>query len=308
MSRKIKFVVFIPLLFLAVSFLAHANGQEQLPPSIDSSTSKSFYNHGEMVFVNGKIKNYDDSIHSDYFISYNVTDPNGVMVSVGQTEPNSYGTFSFKFVAVGEPFKPNGNYNIQMLFGDIAAELPLFISGGKPDPKDDDTPPKILQQVDIIVEAQSQDTVTQVTFDVMATDDIDEKVRVTCKPSSGFLFGIGETVVKCTAKDSAGNFATPISFTVKVNPPNTTIPEWVKNVATFWCENEINDGSFVEAIQFLINNEIIVVPGITENYNGTQEIPQWVKNTACWWSSGSITDGDFAYGIEYLVRQGIIRV
>ena len=110
------------------------------------------------------------------------------------------------------------------------------------------------------------------------------------------------------AKDSAGNFATAVSFTVTINPPETTIPSWVKNVAEFWCQDKIDDGSFVEAIQYLIDNGIIVVPATQESFGGSQEIPQWVKNNACWWSDGSITDLDFALGLEYLVKQGIIRV
>ena len=86
------------------------------------------------------------------------------------------------------------------------------------------------------------------------------------------------------------------------------IPSWVKNVAEFWCHDKIDDGSFVEAIQYLIDNGIIVVPATQESFGATQEIPQWVKNNACWWSDGSITDLDFALGLEYLVKQGIIRV
>jgi hypothetical protein len=147
-----------------------------------------------------------------------------------------------------------------------------------------------------------------INFDVLVIDETDEIIRPSCKPSSGYLFGIGDTLVKCTAKDSAGNFAIPISFTVTVNPPETSIPSWVKNVAGFWCENKIDDASFVEGIQYLIDNDIIVIPSTTPNDSGSQEVPQWVKNNACWWSAGSITDEDFALGIEYLVSQGIIRV
>ncbi len=147
-----------------------------------------------------------------------------------------------------------------------------------------------------------------VTFEVVATDDTDEIILSSCKPSSGYLFGIGETIVQCTAKDSAGNFATPVSFRVIINHPETSIPSWVKNVAEFWCQEKIDDVSFVEAIQYLIDNGIIVVPGTQASFGGSLEIPQWVKNNACWWSDGSITDLDFALGLEYLVKQGIIRV
>jgi len=307
LSGKTNLFFIFPFLILVLGFTFNANGQEELPASIDASTNKSFYDYGEMVIINGKIKNYDANVHSNFTLNYNVTNPLGSVVTSGQTKPNPYGSFSFNFLAGGQPFELSGSYPIQLFFDSIETEVPMFLVGGGPI-VNDVTPPTILQPDDIVVEAETSEEVTQVTFNVLAEDDVDKKIEPICKPSSGYLFGIGDTIVKCTAKDSAGNFATPVSFTVTVNPPKTSIPDWVKNVASFWCENEIDDGSFVEGIQYLIDNSIIVVPATSENYGGPKEIPQWVKNNACWWSDGSITDGDFSYGIEYLVRQGIIRV
>ena len=177
-----------------------------------------------------------------------------------------------------------------------------------PEPSIDVTPPKILQPNDIEIDLETFDKVTRVTFEVLVIDDTDKIIRPTCKPNSGYLFGIGETIVKCTARDSAWNFAIPVSFTVKINPPEPSIPAWVKSVAEFWCEDKIDDGAFVDGIQYLIDNGIIVVSGTSTSYSGSQEVPQWVKNNACWWAKEMITDKDFASGIEYLVSQGIIRV
>ena len=165
-----------------------------------------------------------------------------------------------------------------------------------------------MQPTDIEVDAETHDGVTMVTFDVLVIDDTDKIIQPTCKPRSGYFFGVGDTRVTCTARDSAGNFANPVSFTVTVNPPGILIPSWVKNVAEFWCEDKIDDSAFVEGIQYLINNGIIVVPSTSLSYGDSQEVPQWVKNNACWWSTGLVTDEDFASGIEYLVGQGIIRV
>ena len=212
--------------------------------------------------------------------------------------------FSLKFFINGESVNDIRDYEI--LEGDQI--LIFYDAVGEFDAPLDDTSPKILQPHDIVVYAETNDGITRVTFDVLAIDDTDKIIQPICKPSSGYFFGIGDTIVKCTAKDSAGNFATPVSFTITVNPPETSIPSWVKNVAAFWCEDKIDDDSFVEGIQYLIDNGIIVVPATSESYSDSQEIPQWVKNNACWWSDGSITEGDFAYGIEYLVKQGIIRV
>ena len=107
--------------------------------------------------------------------------------------------------------------------------------------------------------------------------------------------------------DSSGNRAIPVSFTVTVIPLKSAIPDWVKNVASYWCDNAIDDTSFVEGIQYLIDNNIITVSAQSSTSN-SQEIPDWIKNNACWWSSGAISDDEFATGIEYLVKQGIISV
>jgi len=277
------------------------------PVSIDAHTSKNFYDYGESIGVNGKIKNYDEKIHSDLILEYRVLDPDGVIVSKGQTVASIFGAFSFSFVARGENFEPGGNFSIQLSFGSAESELAMYLSAGQ-DIIVDTTSPVILEQENIEVAAQTSDALTAITFEVFATDNVDKTIKPICKPESGYLFGIGETVVKCTAKDSAGNFAIPITFSVIVNPPITLIPSWVKNVAEFWCQDKIDDSSFVEGIQYLIDNDIIVIPAVSERISETQDVPQWVKNNACWWSEGSITDNDFALGIEYLIKQGIIVV
>jgi hypothetical protein len=295
-----------PLLVLAIGFTLNANGQE-LPLSIDAHTNKNFYEYGESVGVSGKIKNYDADIHSDIAVTYRVLNPAGELVTLGQTDSGSFGAFSFNFITRGTQFEPSGDYSIQIFFGSVEAELPMFFTGGEPE-AEDITPPVILQPATIEVYVQGNDDIAMVTFEVFVTDNVDKIVKPTCKPESGFLFGIGHTIVKCTAKDSSGNFATPVSFSVIVNPAKISIPSWVKNVAEFWCQDKIDDVSFVEGIQYLIDSGIIVIPATSESFSETQEVPQWVKNNACWWSDGSITDEDFATGIEYLVREGIIAV
>jgi len=302
---KISYLVILSVV-LSIS-LNSAYGQDEPQASIDTGTNKSFYDYGDMVLVSGKINNYDANVHSNLAISYSVIDPNGDLVTLGQAKPNSYGSFSFNFLAGGNLFELSGNYLIQLTFGSINDEIPMFFSGGS-DVQLDVTPPKILQPKDIEVEAKTRDGGTKVSFEVLVIDDTDKIIQPSCKRGSGYLFGIGDTIVKCTAKDSAGNFATPVSFTITVNPPEASIPDWIKDVAAFWCEDRIDDGSFVDVIQYLIDYGIMAVPATSGSYIGPQEVPQWVKNNACWWSTGSITDEDFGYGIEYLVRQGIIQV
>jgi hypothetical protein len=87
------------------------------------------------------------------------------------------------------------------------------------------------------------------------------------------------------------------------------IPEWVKNTANWWSTNQIPDSAFVDGIEFLINEGIIIVSDIEKDPSTPyQGIPEWVKTNAGWWSDGQIDDKTFATGIEFLIRIGLIVV
>lgn len=144
---------------------------------------------------------------------------------------------------------------------------------------EDNIRPIILQPADIEIDAQTADALTKVTFEVIATDDTDENIRPICKPSSGFLFGIGETIVQCAARDSAGNFAIDVFFTVRVNPPQ---------------ETQIDPPSL----------ELETGPADTL----VPKIPDWVKNTMQWYLDGSISEDEMISAIQYLVNEGIIKL
>jgi len=171
----------------------------------------------------------------------------------------------------------------------------------------DTVPPKILQPKDIVVDASDSNGAI-VTYEVLAIDNEDEIIKPSCSPSSGSLFPIGVTTVVCSAFDSSGNAATQKSFLVTVNMPSLLIPDWIKEIAAFWCDDKIDDAAFIEGIQYLIDNGIIIVDATTSGSGGTQEIPSWVKNNACWWSQGLISDVDFASGLKYLIEIGVIKI
>jgi hypothetical protein len=96
----------------------------------------------------------------------------------------------------------------------------------------------------------------------------------------------------------------------KINLDSATIiiPQWIKNNAGWWAEGQIDDASFVQGIQYLIQKEIMKIPKAANALDAeNKEIPQWIKNNAGWWANGQITDSDFVSGIEYLVNHNIIK-
>lgn len=87
------------------------------------------------------------------------------------------------------------------------------------------------------------------------------------------------------------------------------IPDWVRNNARWWAQGSIDDADFVQAIQYLIEQKIMMIPS-TESPSkaSSQSLPDWIKDTALWWADGQVSDRDFVNGIQYLVSHGIIRV
>ncbi len=87
------------------------------------------------------------------------------------------------------------------------------------------------------------------------------------------------------------------------------IPSWIKNNAGWWADGLIDDSSFVEGMQFLIKEDMILIQSTTSDVDGhISEIPSWIKNNAGWWADGLIDDSSFVEGMQFLIKDGLIRV
>jgi len=87
-----------------------------------------------------------------------------------------------------------------------------------------------------------------------------------------------------------------------------SIPDWIRNNAGWWATDKINDSSFLQGIQYLIKEKIMLIPQTEKTSTATQLVPAWVKNNAGWWAEGEIDDKTFVSGIQYLIKVGIIKV
>ena len=104
---------------------------------------------------------------------------------------------------------------------------------------------------------------------------------------------------------AGNNFAkTTIPVVVDRVIPSTNpvqIPSWIKNNALLWSQGNIDDGTFIGAIEYLIQNDIITV-STTPQDGGLQDIPDWVRTNAALWADGHIDDGVFILGLEFLIQ------
>jgi hypothetical protein len=125
-------------------------------------------------------------------------------------------------------------------------------------------------------------------------------------PPPGVCFMINNPVLEKQVEDKKIPEPTPTPMPTK---SVTAIPEWIKNNAGWWADGQIDDSSFLQGIQFLIKEGIMVIPPTeTSGSSDSQGVPAWVKNNAGWWADGQIDDNSFVSGIQYLVKVGIIKV
>ena len=101
---------------------------------------------------------------------------------------------------------------------------------------------------------------------------------------------------------------TILSEAPDIDPGSYTVPSWIKNNAGWWADGQIDDGSFVSGIQWLISNGIMSIPPTEQGAGSDDEIPSWIKNNAGWWADGQIDDNSFVSGLQWLISNGIMKV
>jgi len=99
---------------------------------------------------------------------------------------------------------------------------------------------------------------------------------------------------------------TPSSFADE--PYVSEIPDWIKNTAGWWADGQIDDGSFVSGVQWLISNGIMSIPPTEQGVGSDDAIPSWIKNNAGWWADGQIDDNSFVSGLQWLISNGIMKL
>ncbi|MFQ5572965.1 MAG: hypothetical protein ACE5EJ_01805 [Nitrosopumilaceae archaeon] len=94
-----------------------------------------------------------------------------------------------------------------------------------------------------------------------------------------------------------------------IDSGNIVIPLWIREFAKYWYNGAISDVEFASGIEFLIKENIIVVPQTQSQETSDQvKIPEWVKTSTGWWIDRKISDKEFASSIEYLIKVGIVIV
>lgn len=83
----------------------------------------------------------------------------------------------------------------------------------------------------------------------------------------------------------------------------TVIPAWVKNTAKLWTEGKITDDQFMQSVQYLVSQKIIMVPYFPLSNISSQSLLSWVKESAGAWANGQLSDDQFVNVLKYMNLQ-----
>ena len=51
-----------------------------------------------------------------------------------------------------------------------------------------------------------------------------------------------------------------LGFSVNVSGEESLIPSWIKSIASFWVDGKIGDQEFIQALQYLVKERVLVIP------------------------------------------------
>lgn len=111
------------------------------------------------------------------------------------------------------------------------------------------------------------------------------------------FFG-GDSIIDIIGTDALNPFLTETEV---------EIPFWIKDNAGWWADGQIDDETFVQGIEYLLNEEIMSIPQTESGESSGNDIPSWIKNDAGLWAEDAIDDETFVLGIQYLITNGIIQ-
>ncbi|MEK0330454.1 MAG: hypothetical protein QQN62_02060 [Nitrosopumilus sp.] len=87
-----------------------------------------------------------------------------------------------------------------------------------------------------------------------------------------------------------------------------SVPDWIRNNAEWWASGAISDSTFVTGIEFMLENNIIMISNIHSGDVSDGEIPDWIRNNAHWWSQDLISEYEFVNSLKFLIQEGIIII
>ena len=185
-------------------------------------------------------------------------------------------------------------------------------------------------QINFLKVSDETEFLAQVQYDLIVLDEDGKPVRSVARDEGRVFFysPSGLSTIEMTVREEPGTAryavwvyglapenvvpngtnTDSLQLEIYVDPPRDAIviPAWIKTTVGFWTSGVTSDAEFVSAIQFLINERVIMVHTAASESDGATEVLQWVKTTARFWVDGLTTDREFVDAIQFLIGAGII--
>ena len=92
---------------------------------------------------------------------------------------------------------------------------------------------------------------------------------------------------------------------IRVSP---TMPEWIRTSVSYWVNGGVSDSTFVNCMQYIIENGIIYVPPVPSWQDPVSDIPDRIRTDLSHWANGDVPDSMFISRMQFLIQNNIIHI
>ncbi|NJN49981.1 MAG: hypothetical protein HC798_01155 [Polaribacter sp.] len=68
----------------------------------------------------------------------------------------------------------------------------------------------------------------------------------------------------------ASIFVSVLAFSNIAEAQETKIPQWIKTTTTFWSQGKISDTEYINAVEYLLKEQVMVVPSLVPKSEGQE--------------------------------------
>ena len=283
----IQYIAIFTLFFFPLIFFS-AYGEV-----VEITTDKSVYYEGDAMLVSG-IVSTELPVTS---ISVVVFDPmRSTFVAVAPTMSNSDGSFSVSIRVGGPLWTDYGSYPVQVTSENTSKETMIeFLESSSSSPSSSSPSSQTTTQPEPQPKPQPELEIPAPFVDEL-------------KDPQSYVNRYQNEINYKEWFDANYPQYSSIYQAVGLEEP-VNVPDWIKNNAGWWSSDSISDSTFVTGIEFMLENNIIILSNVSSSENISDDsIPDWIKNNAGWWSEEKISDDEFVSSLKFLIQEGIIII
>ena len=262
----------------------------------DFTTDKSLYHLGDQLTISGTVS-YDSEIP---FVTIQIFTPGkSNFADFNTILANPNGSFSATFNVGGPTWTSDGIYSIKVTYdGNLekSIEYKEFSESAQPEPTPEPTPEPQANTPENSEPVSTFNTLKLTIPNFPAFDKSPQYYIDRYNAESSYKLWFDSQFPNSSIYNILG-YEDPVS-----------VPDWIRNNAEWWATGKINDSAFVSGIEFMLENNIIMVSTTSSGNISNDDIPDWIRNNAHWWSQDLISEDEFINSLEYLIQEGIITI